>query len=178
VNAQQLSLRAMGPVQTKGVAQKVKRLGRDPSHMGLGFVHRQLQRGHHVPHDAHGLLGPTPAADHEVIRVVDDAGVEPGLTPQRLPSHNEPTHVHVTQQRADWRALWAAASLILVPCRSLHVPPLVDFLDGRFQPHLQQRQHRAVHDAPRQAAHEFGVGNVVEVPAQVGVDHVRVPPVE
>jgi hypothetical protein len=54
------------------------------------------------------------------------------------------------------------------------VPTLVDLLDGRFQPHLQQMKHRAVHDAPPQALHQFGVWNRIEVPAQIRINHLRV----
>ncbi len=98
MNAQELVLRAVRPVQTERVAQKVERVGRNLPNMRLGFVHRQLQRAHHVPHDGHGLIGRAPAADHKVVRVVDDPGAEPGRVAQRLPTQHEPLHVQVRRR--------------------------------------------------------------------------------
>ena len=52
-----------------------------------------------------------------------------------------------------------AFPFVLVPRRSILVPTLVDLLDGRFQPPCRnQSEHRAVHDAPPKALHQFGVG--------------------
>jgi site-specific DNA recombinase len=80
--------------------------------------------------------------------------------------------------RRERRALRRTSPVVLVPCRSMPVAPLVDFLDGGFQPHLQQMQHGPVHDASRQASHQLRMGNAVEVPAQIRIDHLRVPAVE
>ena len=44
------------------------------AHVGLFLVHRQLQPLHDRAHRGHGVLRPALAADHEVVRVVDDAG--------------------------------------------------------------------------------------------------------
>ena len=97
---------------------------------------------------------------------------------QHLEAQYEPPHVQVTEQRTDRSALRRPSPFVLVPRRSMAVPPLVDLLDGRFQPHLQQMQHRAVHDATCQALHQFGVGNTVEIPAQVRIHHLRIPTVQ
>ena len=50
--------------------------------------------------------------------------------------------------------------------------PPVGLLHRRFQPHLDQMQHRAVGDPPGHAAHQLCVGNAVEVPAQVRIHYL------
>jgi len=57
-------------------------------------------------------------------------------------------------------------------------PALVAFLDRRFQPHLDEMQHVSIADSPSHRLHQIGVGNAVEVAAQVGVDHLRVPSIQ
>src|SRR5262249_24697485 len=81
------------------VAQKVERLLGYAAQPGLGFVDRQLQLGHHAPHRGHRLRGGAPTADHEVVGVVDDVGLQPAFVPQGLPAADKTAHVHVGQQR-------------------------------------------------------------------------------
>src|SRR5215471_10755113 len=56
----------------KRITQEVELLFRQRADPCLGLVHRQLESGHHVPHGDEGLLRSAPAADHEIIGVVDD----------------------------------------------------------------------------------------------------------
>jgi site-specific DNA recombinase len=73
----------------------------------------------------------------------------------------------------DGRALRNAASPILGLGRACLPSPIVAFLHGAFQPHLDQMQHPPVHDAPRERQHEFGVRNGPEVVGEVGVYDFR-----
>jgi hypothetical protein len=52
---------------------------------------------------------------------------------------------------------------------------LVGFFDRRFEPHLHEMQHATIADATSHRLHQFGVGDRVEVPAQVRVDHLGIP---
>ena len=81
------------------VTQEVERLVWHATELRLGFIHRQLQLGHHVPHHAHGLIGRATTADHEVVGVVDDFGAKTLLVSQRFPAQKKPAHVEVGKQR-------------------------------------------------------------------------------
>ncbi len=68
--------------------------------MRLLFVNRQLQFSHHASHCAHGLFGVgAVAADHEIIRVIDDLRLKTLLVSEHLPSQNESPHIEIRQQR-------------------------------------------------------------------------------
>ena len=86
-------------VSTLGVAQKVKRFLRQRAEPRLALVHRQFQRGHHLPHQGHGLFSRTATAVDEIVRVVDDASGESLLVSSRFPSLHKSSHVDVGQHR-------------------------------------------------------------------------------
>jgi site-specific DNA recombinase len=55
------------------------------------------------------------------------------------------------------------------------VPLLVPLGHRCRQPHLDQMQHSAIHDAPRHALHQFGVRNRIEVLAQICIHDIGIP---
>ena len=65
------------------------------------------------------------------------------------------------------------APAVLGHRRARLAAPIVGFLDGALQPHLDQMQHTPIHDAPRKRSHQFGVRNAAEVVLQVRIDNVR-----
>jgi len=88
---------------SEGVAEKVGTLLRQSALMRLVVVHRQFEPLHHRPHRLHRVFRPAFAANDEIVREVDDVRRPSMLHPQLLPSHDEPPHVHIRQQRGDGR---------------------------------------------------------------------------
>ena len=86
---------------SKRIAQKVELLFRQDRDPRLGFIHCQLQLCHHDPHRGQSFFRFAPTTDHEIIGIVDDVRSETLFVPQLLPSKHEPTHVKITEQRAD-----------------------------------------------------------------------------
>src|ERR1019366_3807836 len=68
--------------------------------------------------------------------------------------------------------LRCATSLVFVAGRSMVPPPFVDLFHRRFQPHLDQMQQVPVAHSTGHRFHQLGVGNAVEVSAQVCVYHL------
>jgi len=58
------------------------------------------------------------------------------------------------------------------------VSSLVGFFDRSFQPHLDQVQHRSIDDPSRYRPHKIGVGNAIEVAAEISVDNLSMAAVE
>src|ERR1700739_2195360 len=83
---------------------------------------------------------------HKVIGIIDDVRFQTLLMPQLLPAEHEPTHVQITQQRADRRPLRRTPTFIPIPCASMFVSALVRFFDRGFQPHLDEMEHGSVDD--------------------------------
>jgi hypothetical protein len=52
----------------------------------------------------------------------------------------------------------------------MFVPTLVGFLDWCFQPHLDQMQHRSVDDPASHRPHKLGMGNAIEVAAEIRIN--------
>src|SRR5262249_10887254 len=98
-------------------SQKGERLVRHRTRPLLAFVHRQLQLCHHVPHHGRRLRSLTPRQDHEVIRIIDDVGLQALFVPQYLPAQQESPHVQIRQQRRGHPALRRASSFVLVAGR-------------------------------------------------------------
>src|SRR5580704_9880227 len=67
----------------------------------LHFIHHQLQLRHDVPHHDQRFFRSAAAADHQIIRIVNDVCSQTLLVPELLPSQHETTHVQVAEQRAD-----------------------------------------------------------------------------
>src|SRR5262250_1448569 len=80
------------------------------------------------------------------IRVVDYVCSETLLVSELLPSQHEPTHVQITEQRADRSALGRPLSFIPIARASMLIPSLVSFFDRSFEPHLDQMEHGSVDD--------------------------------
>ena len=101
-NRAQIGASSLRRVATaKRIPQEVElffRQFRDPR---LGLIHRQLQLRHHDPHRGQSFFRFAPTTDHEIIGIVDDVRSETLFVPQLLPSKHEPTHVKITEQRAD-----------------------------------------------------------------------------
>src|SRR5512135_1996030 len=61
------------------------------------------------------------------------------------------------------RPLRATPALILVARRPVMSTPLVDLLDRRFEPHLDQPQQVPIADPAGERLEELGVGDFIEV---------------
>ncbi len=131
----------------EGVTQEVKRLVWDAAELRFGFVHRQLQPTHHVPHHAHGLVGRAATADHVIVGIVDDSGAKTPLVSQRLPAQDEPPHREVRKQWRDRSPLRATPTLVFVPGRSMPTPAIVDLFHRCLEPHLDQAENVPINDA-------------------------------
>src|SRR5688572_31755140 len=55
----------------------------------------------HLPHCSHGLSSPAAAENHEVICIVDDAGLESVLVSQRLPAQRSEEHTSELQSQSN-----------------------------------------------------------------------------
>src|SRR5207249_11765806 len=86
---------------TKRIAQKVELLFRQLADPRLRLVHRQSQPDHHALHRGPSLCSFPTTADHEVVRVVDNARLKALLVPELPPPQHEPSHVDIAQQRAN-----------------------------------------------------------------------------
>jgi site-specific DNA recombinase len=62
----------------------------------------------------------------------------------------------------DRRALRAPSPLVLIPGRPTAIAPCVRLFHRCLQPHLDQLQHEAIADAPRQRLHQLGMRDRVE----------------
>ena len=82
---------------TEAIPEKVKLLFRQLTDSRLLFVHRQLQRRHHVPHRGEGFASPIPTTDHEVIGIINDVRSQTLFVSQFLPTEHEPAHVQIAQ---------------------------------------------------------------------------------
>src|SRR5215813_9359190 len=104
----------------------------------------------------------TAAKDDEVVGIRDDMGTESFATTALTPVLQEPVHVDIGKQWARNTTLRRAA---LVPLAANH-PPLpvaIPFLDRRFQPQLDQPQHRAVRDATSHRLEQIVMRNRIEI---------------
>src|SRR5258708_11688670 len=83
----------MGPPRLAGVtppervAQEVETFSRYTADAGLVFVDLQLQFLDHLSHRLHGEIGRTLAADHQVVGVVDDGGLQDRKSTRLNSSH-------------------------------------------------------------------------------------------
>ena len=142
------------------VAQKVERLLGDATQPRLGLVDRQLQPRHHRPHRGHRLVGGATTADHEVVRVVDDLSVQPAFVSQGLPTDGRSDAYRCSPATGTAETLAGCPGPR--PCcgSSGGSAPLVDLLDRRLQPHLDQPQEVPIADATGERLEEFGVRDV------------------
>jgi uncharacterized protein (DUF736 family) len=67
----------------------------------LSLIYRQLKPNHHVLLGGESFLRSATTADHQIVGVIDDPRFQALLVSQLLPAEHEPTHVDVTEQRAD-----------------------------------------------------------------------------
>ena len=113
------------------------------------------------------------AQDDEVVGVGDDPGSESRAGLAGVPVAQEAVHVDVGQERAQDAALRRPVLALLA---SRHAPPssIVPLFDGRFQPHLDQMQHMAVHHAAGHRLQQIGVRDRLEILRQIGIHHIGV----
>ena len=110
--------------------------------------------------------------DDEVIRVPHQLGLGPGRRDRR--------HGRTPSRTSAGRGSPAAAKSLRpcgVPCLgrvAVVFALLVGLDDGTFQPHADQRQHRAVGDPSLQTLHQLIVRNRVEVRLQIRVVHLPI----
>src|SRR5262249_39005039 len=77
--------------------------------------------------------------------------------------------------RRERSALRRPSAFSLVAGRSPSTSTLVGLFHRHLQPRLDQPQQVPITDAPSHRLHEFRVRDAVEIPAQVRVDHLRMP---
>ena len=75
----------------------------------------------------------------------------------------------------DRSPLWGPFPLVFVAGRSAAIPLLVGLFHRHLQPHLDQLQEGPVTDPPGYRFHQLGVGDAVEISAQIRVDHFGIP---
>ena len=121
---------------TKRIAQKVELLFRQLADPRLRLVHRQSQPDHHALHRGPSLCSFPTTADHEVVRVVDNARLKALLVPELPPPQHEPSHVDIAQQRAKRSSLRSSPSVIPIARTPMFIPFLVGLFNRSFQPHL------------------------------------------
>ena len=134
----------MGPER---VAKEVEALLSGIPQRGLGLVDGQPELGHHRLRPRQRLGRTTAAEDDEVVGIGDDMGTERFAASALTPMLQEPVHVDVGEQRARDAALRRAAPVAL----AANDPPLsvaIPLLDRRLEPHLDEAQDVAIHDAP------------------------------
>jgi hypothetical protein len=130
--------------------------------MGLALVHRQLQPHHDRTHRYRSFRRVALAADHEIVRVVDDVGRPSLFKPQASPPLDEPSHVQVRHQWGNRSALRRAFLVVPVGTTARRAPLAVVVLDRRQQPRLNQVQDVPIDYPTRHAAQQFRMRNAVE----------------
>src|SRR5262249_27276605 len=68
------------------------------------------------------------------------------------------------------------AALVPLPANNPPLPVAIPFLDRRFQPQLDQPQHRAVRDATSYRLEQIVMRNRIEVAGQISVHNIGVAP--
>src|SRR4051795_13529155 len=128
----------------------------------LRLVHRQPEPRHQLPHRRERRLPVAgSAADHEVVGVIDDVGIEPSAVAVPLPREEEPAEVEVAEQGRASRALRRPP--VSVPRLGGAPGAARGTLDHRhLQPALDHGQHRAVRDPSRHAAQQRTVRDAPE----------------
>ena len=113
------------------VPEKIERLFRQSGDPSLGFVHLQPEPCHECFHSRKRSRGITrPAADHEIVGIIHNIGVELFLMAMKLPRQQEAPEVAVGQQRRDHTALW----------RSPLLPPRFGRLDASARDIVDDRR--------------------------------------
>src|SRR4051794_10456995 len=138
----------------------------------LRLVHRQPEPRHQLPHRRERRLPVAgSAADHEVVGVIDDVGIEPLAVAVPLPREEEPAGAEAAEQGRAARALRRPP--VPLPPPGGAPGAARGTLDHRhLQPALDHGQHRAVRDPSRHAAQQRTVRDAPEVVAQVRVHHL------
>src|SRR3974390_62826 len=157
------------------ISQKIERLFWQSGDASLGFVYLQPEPRHECFHSRHCGLGITRlAADHEIVGIVHDVGIELFLMAMLLPRQQEAAEVAVGQQRRDYSALWCSP-LPSSRCGCLDSSTRDVFDDRRHQPALHRLQHPAICDPSFQTTHQRSVWNGGEVVAQIRIYYLLSP---
>src|SRR5664280_2483320 len=152
------------------IPEKVKGLfgqARDPS---LAVIDRQTQLVHQATHRRKRRRPVTGrAANHEIVSIIDDVGIESRRVAVLVPREQEAPEVKIGEERRCRSSLGSSPLPIASLCGSKKRVAIRALAHRRPQPLLDHRQDLLVGDSAADATHEGTVWDRGEVVAEISV---------